>query len=104
MPTEAGNNLLERLRRSHSIGEKLPSMGRVQHMLAGAIEASAGEWISRTALITTLIKGNGAQFDVVTPDAKPGQIVDVASPYALFQGGTIMVMPNQQLKRAKPAK
>lgn len=79
-------------------------MDRVQDILAGAIQASAGKWVSRTALITSFIKGNGAQFDVVTPDAKPGQIVDIASPYVLFRGGSIVVMPNQRLRRAKPVK
>ena len=104
VPTKAGSDLIKRLQRSHSPSGKLPSMARVQDMLAGAIEASAGDFVSDTALITILKKGGDAQFDVVTPGAKPGQTVDVASPYALFRGGTIMVMPSQQLRRAKPAK
>jgi hypothetical protein len=104
MPNNAGNDLIERLLRSHRPGQKLPSMDRVQNMLAGAIEASAGDFVSDTALITILTKDGDAQFDVVTPGAKPGQTVDVASPYALFQGGTIMVMPSQRLRRAKRAR
>ncbi len=100
IPKEAGHELLERLDSSH--GEKLPSINRVQKILAGAIAASAGKYISRTALVVSLKSdGSGAQFDVVTPSSKPGQVVDIASPYVLFRDGSIKVMPNQRLRRAK---
>ena len=102
MPDTANRNMLQRLNATHVT--KPPSMDTVKDILAGAIEESAGDFISDTALITILKRGGDVLFDVVTPGSKPGQTVDLASPYILGPGGSIMVMPNQQLRRAKPAK
>jgi hypothetical protein len=99
MPEKANNNLIQRLNATH--GEKQPSIDTVTHILAGAIEESAADFISDTALITILKRDGEALFDVVTPGSKPGQTVDVASPYILFPGGAIMVMPSQRLRKAR---
>ncbi len=99
VPAIAAQDLEERLWATH--GEVLPGIDTVEQILAGAIEASASKWISDTALITTLFRDSGrARFDVYQPNAKRGQIIDVASPYVLFGDGSIVVMPNQRLRRA----
>jgi hypothetical protein len=99
VPSVAAKDLEERLWATH--GESVPGIDTVEQILAGAIEASASKWVSDTALVTTLFKGNRkARFDVYPPNAKRNQAINVASPYVLFKDGSIVVMPNQRLRRA----
>jgi hypothetical protein len=93
MPSPAGQKLLHRLRRTHA--ETLPSKETVSQILAGATRASAGGFVSHTALITTLERRNGAYFDVVNPNAKPGEVVDLASPYFVTPGQVMVMLPNR---------
>jgi hypothetical protein len=98
IPTEVGKVMLTRLRKTHS--GNLPSEKTVINILAGAIQKSSGAYISDTCLITTLSKNGRANFTVVTPNMKPGQLVDIASPYFVAKGA-IMTMPNQRLRLSK---
>jgi len=100
IPAAINRNMRERLRKIHK--QNLPTEKRVIDILAGTIAKSSGEFISKTSLITVLRRKGGGSFSVVTPGAKLGQTVDIASPYVLFPSGAVVVMPNQQLRRAKP--
>lgn len=97
MPPNVLNDLKSRLRRTHQ--DRLPSQETVSAILAGAIQASAGRYVGDTALITTATSSGEAVFDVVTPKSKPGQTVDVASPY-FVSSGMVMVLPPQRMRRS----
>lgn len=99
MPEGASAQTAERLSSAHV--QQTASPRTVSEILAGAVEAAAGTYVSRTCLIATITRDGGATFDVVTPSSKPGQTVDLASPYFVAPGGAVMVMPSQPLRRAK---
>ena len=97
MPIKVWKDLQFRLRTTH--GDRLPSQRTVSDLLAGAMQGSAGKYVSNTALITVLSASGEASFDVVTPRSRPGQMVDIASPYMVSLGG-VMVLPPQRMRRA----
>lgn len=102
-PPSAVANLMARLTSSHP--HRLPSINSVENILAAGIAASAGKSISQTSLVTSLRSDRaGARFHVVTPGSRPGQTVDIASPYVLHSNGSISVMANRQIRRAHRVK
>lgn len=78
---------------------KIPSADAVSEVLAGVIEASAGTYVGEQALVTTLWRTGNAGFNVVTPGSRPGQTVDMASPYMVMFGMRV-VFPQQMLRRS----
>ena len=75
----------------------------VAEVFAGVIEHSSGALVGDQALVVTFhrdtTRGVGFLCDLVTPNmGRPGVVVDFAIPI-FVDGGTIMTMPPQRLRR-----